>query len=232
MSKATAEPNHPLAGLWQPSRLFLISNLAQSVVAHAEAAIAASDAGEALLATSRFVKMGEQLQERLTPFTAHDLDRPGCWPPAASGLVLRALLRLRDCLADLLPRREKFPTGRGRRSVMGFDPEVVYTRLKELRPVVERLRLLVREVDQLVSERLNDPGPPALSVDRAASAAPANLNETERNILEALGDATMTGEELAPKAGYECNGHFKATLSTLVKRGLLENLRPGYRRRR
>ena len=56
------------------------------------------------------------------------------------------------------------------------------------------------------------------------------LNETEKNILEALGDKTMIGEEIAPLAGYKCDGHFKGTLARLVKRNILGNKRPGYYR--
>lgn len=56
------------------------------------------------------------------------------------------------------------------------------------------------------------------------------LTETERNILEALGEGKLTGESLAQKAGYPCNSNFKNSLSSLVKRGLLVNDRPGYRK--
>ena len=56
------------------------------------------------------------------------------------------------------------------------------------------------------------------------------LNETEKNILEALGDKTMIGEEIAPLAGYKCDGHFKGTLARLVKRNIMGNKRPGYYR--
>lgn len=58
----------------------------------------------------------------------------------------------------------------------------------------------------------------------------AKLTDTERNILEALGDGTLNGEPLAQKAGYPCNSNFKNTLSSLVKRGMLVNDRPGYRK--
>jgi hypothetical protein len=59
---------------------------------------------------------------------------------------------------------------------------------------------------------------------------PEMLNETEANILEALGDKTMKGEELAPLAGYLYNGHFKQVLSNLVRRRILYNKHPGYYR--
>ena len=54
------------------------------------------------------------------------------------------------------------------------------------------------------------------------------LRTIERNIIEALGTDTLTLEQLAPKAGYEVNGHFKKAVSLLSKRGILGNKRPGY----
>ena len=54
------------------------------------------------------------------------------------------------------------------------------------------------------------------------------LNQTERNIIEALGDTTLRLEELAPKAGYEVSGHLRRTISSLTKRGILGNKKPGY----
>ena len=60
--------------------------------------------------------------------------------------------------------------------------------------------------------------------------ADTKLTEAERNILEALGEGKLNGEQVAKKAGYPCNSNFKNTLSSLVKRGLLVNDRPGYRK--
>ncbi len=54
------------------------------------------------------------------------------------------------------------------------------------------------------------------------------LRTIEKNIIEALGTDTLTLEQLAPKAGYEVNGHFKGAVSSLSKRGILGNKRPGY----
>ena len=54
------------------------------------------------------------------------------------------------------------------------------------------------------------------------------LRPIEVNIIEALGRDTLTLERLAPKAGYEVNGHFKKAVSLLSKRGILGNKRPGY----
>lgn len=60
--------------------------------------------------------------------------------------------------------------------------------------------------------------------------ADTKLTEAERYILEALGEEKLKGEQLAKKAGYPCNSNFRNTLSSLVKRGLLMNDRPGYRK--
>jgi DNA-binding IclR family transcriptional regulator len=54
------------------------------------------------------------------------------------------------------------------------------------------------------------------------------LNKTERTIIEALGNETLTVEELAVKAGYEVSGYFRRTISSLRKCGILANKRPGY----
>jgi len=37
----------------------------------------------------------------------------------------------------------------------------------------------------------------------------SQLRTIEKNIIEALGSETLTLEQIAPKAGYEVNGHFK-----------------------
>lgn len=55
-----------------------------------------------------------------------------------------------------------------------------------------------------------------------------NLGKTERNVILALGDETLTLEQLAPKAGYEVSGHFRRTVLPLSKRGILGNKNPGY----
>jgi len=52
-----------------------------------------------------------------------------------------------------------------------------------------------------------------------------DVNEMEENILTAIGDKSMTGEMLAPAAGYPNNSNFRKTLGSLVRRGLLGNER-------
>jgi hypothetical protein len=53
------------------------------------------------------------------------------------------------------------------------------------------------------------------------------LRGIERNIIEALATDTLTLEQLA-QADSEVNGHFKKAVSSLSKRGVLGNKRPGY----
>jgi len=49
----------------------------------------------------------------------------------------------------------------------------------------------------------------------------AQLNDRERDVLEALGDATLTGQELATRAGYEYDKEFRELLATMRRHGLL-----------
>jgi hypothetical protein len=56
------------------------------------------------------------------------------------------------------------------------------------------------------------------------------LSQREQDILDAVGDQTLTAEELANRAGYKLDGYFRSLLARLRKRGLLINLRPGYRK--
>jgi hypothetical protein len=52
------------------------------------------------------------------------------------------------------------------------------------------------------------------------------LNTFESIIIEALGNDILTFEQLAAKTGYEVSGHFRRTVSSLSKRGILGNKRP------
>ena len=88
---------------------------------------------------------------------------------------------------------------------------------------------LESEVDRFLAEFVRQrrhQSSPAAEVNRPMP----RLTDTEQTILEALGDKKVTGEELAPLAGFPFNSNFKNTLSSLVKRGLLVNDRPGYRK--
>jgi hypothetical protein len=58
-----------------------------------------------------------------------------------------------------------------------------------------------------------------------------NLTDTESNILEALGDSTLHGPALLEKAGYDNSSHYRAILSGLVKRNILDRNACGYHRK-
>ena len=58
--------------------------------------------------------------------------------------------------------------------------------------------------------------------------AEESLSDIERDIIEALGDKTLTGEKLARDAGHPYNSKFKSGLSGLRKRGILGNKSPVY----
>lgn len=58
------------------------------------------------------------------------------------------------------------------------------------------------------------------------------LNDLEEDILRAVGDAELTGEEIAARAKRDWTSHFKSTLSSLTKRTVLTNSLPRYRKSR
>jgi hypothetical protein len=71
-----------------------------------------------------------------------------------------------------------------------------------------------------------------------ADSSPINLpvhiarpdpNTVESTIVGTLGNETLIGEEIAKKANVTFNSNFKNALSALRKRGILENMSPGYR---
>ncbi|MHC4539295.1 MAG: hypothetical protein ACYTEK_08440 [Planctomycetota bacterium] len=63
--------------------------------------------------------------------------------------------------------------------------------------------------------------------DRGLRIHKIDLNQTERNIIKALGEDTLKLKELAPWAGYEVSGHLRRTVSSLAKWGILGNKKPG-----
>jgi hypothetical protein len=64
---------------------------------------------------------------------------------------------------------------------------------------------------------------------KSPKAGAVALNDSEAAILQALLESgPLLGEDLAAKAGYNYNSHFKGTLSSLRKRGIIDNTRPGY----
>lgn len=88
---------------------------------------------------------------------------------------------------------------------------------------------LEEDVDEFLSEFSRECRKSTAAIQSETMAA-TKLTDTEINILEALGERKLTGETLAQDTGYPCNSNFKNTLSSLVKRGLLVNDRPGYRK--
>ncbi|BBO30834.1 hypothetical protein [Lacipirellula parvula] len=68
----------------------------------------------------------------------------------------------------------------------------------------------------------------AVELTRDAGISDDDLTPRERNILEAIGVATMQAKELAEKSGYVCNSNFRSTLSGLVKRRHLKKCLDGY----
>lgn len=70
---------------------------------------------------------------------------------------------------------------------------------------------------------------PALGTSPEPVKDRSQLNDAEQNIIEAVGEKMLIAEEVAKKAGYPCNSNFKSTLSSLRKRGILDNRFPkGY----
>ena len=88
---------------------------------------------------------------------------------------------------------------------------------------------LESEVDRFLAEFVRQRRQEAAPGGEGGTPTP-RLTEAEQSILQALGDKRLTGEQLAPLAGYPCNSNFKNTLASLVKRGILVNDRPGYRK--
>ncbi len=62
--------------------------------------------------------------------------------------------------------------------------------------------------------------------------AVASLNEAEEAIIEVLrANPKLTGPQIAAMAGYPYDGYLRGILSALRRRGIIENLAPGYRLR-
>jgi biotin operon repressor len=84
---------------------------------------------------------------------------------------------------------------------------------------------LVLEIDgRRISVSAGQTDEPAQATPPAAARTrqePRPPREMERNILEALGDQTMSGQEIARAAGYAYESHLKACLADMRRRGLL-----------
>lgn len=94
---------------------------------------------------------------------------------------------------------------------------------------VQELDEIIRafeEARRLFGLKLGIPTP-TISIERQR--LQIKLSDTEENIIEALGTETLTAEKLAKRLKYPCNSNFKNTLSSLRKRGILDNRFPeGY----
>lgn len=64
--------------------------------------------------------------------------------------------------------------------------------------------------------------------DDTSPAPPSKPTEPENTILEAIGGDTLTGDEIAVRAGYSYD-HVRRVLPRMVRRGLLVHTSTGYR---
>ncbi|MHC4625730.1 MAG: hypothetical protein ACYTDV_02000 [Planctomycetota bacterium] len=86
--------------------------------------------------------------------------------------------------------------------------------------LLKRARDLVLVLQRIAKDR----GEGKLTLNDAED----SLDDTEQDIIEALGNETLTGEKLASQTGHPYNFKFKSSLSGLRKRGILGNKSPGY----
>lgn len=116
-----------------------------------------------------------------------------------------------------------------------FDPNSKYQKawnvireeLPKKRISASFLKTPLLQSAALVAARLLARIEPANSTENLQK--PVRLNDTEVSIIEAVGSETLIGEAIAKKLHYPYNSNFKAILSSLRKRGILENMSPGYR---
>ncbi len=83
---------------------------------------------------------------------------------------------------------------------------------------------LARDLVLILQRIAKDTGNDTLTLNDAVH----GLNEVEQDMIEALGDETLTGEKLAKEAGRPYNFKFRSSLSGLRRRGILGNKKPGY----
>ncbi|KPK43762.1 MAG: hypothetical protein AMJ65_04945 [Phycisphaerae bacterium SG8_4] len=94
----------------------------------------------------------------------------------------------------------------------------------EARREDSNLMRLARDLVLMLQRVAKDTGQGTLTLNDAEN----GINDTEQDIIEALGSGTLTGEKLAKEAGHPYNFKFKSSLSGLRKRGILGNKAPGY----
>ena len=72
--------------------------------------------------------------------------------------------------------------------------------------------------------------PTKIKESHKATQEVAELIQIEQDILTALDDRVMSGSELARRAGYAHNSHFRSVLARLRKEKLIMRTVDGYRR--
>lgn len=72
-------------------------------------------------------------------------------------------------------------------------------------------------------EKIGQSVPAPISPAVENSCRRSRMNDSEQNLLQALGSRRMTGEQICRAAGYPFNSNMKSTLAGLVKRGVLVN---------
>jgi hypothetical protein len=98
---------------------------------------------------------------------------------------------------------------------------------------IHNLRELVSDIVQEMAPQLADELVRIIDEKRPTTAhAPRPsldlTTDTERNIVEALAAQTLKGEDIAKKAGYPYDSHFRTVIANLKKRGILCNEGEGY----
>lgn len=94
-------------------------------------------------------------------------------------------------------------------------------KLAAIQALAEAFRAMARHADAL-----------AKLVEAPAAPPPPELSEDEQAIVDALTDQPypVTGQTLATLTGNEPDsGTFRNRLASMVRRGILRNMRPGYR---
>ena len=82
---------------------------------------------------------------------------------------------------------------------------------------------------ELLSSKLADDAETELVGKEESKAIEADdLTDYESNIIEALGNQTLGGKEIAQKLKQDYSGYFRGNLSHLRKRGILGNNKDGY----
>ena len=94
----------------------------------------------------------------------------------------------------------------------------------EARREYSNLLRLARDFVLMLEPIVKNAGNDTLTLNDAVH----GLNDIEQDIIEALGDETLTGEKLAKEVGRPYNFKFRSSLSGLRRRGILGNKKPGY----